>query len=102
MLRFCVILGIAFALPLVPAQAQERGKSAIHIPDSSIEDPSYVGVQAHTNHLILANPEGGLGPGGGMKPAQIQSFYTGASYVSGGAGIIAIVDAYDYPTALTD
>ena len=35
-----------------------------------------------------------------MTPAQVRSFYNMPS--SGGSGVICIVDAYDYPTALND
>src|SRR5262249_48867676 len=45
-------------------------------------------------------PEGGLGPNGGMTPAQIRSFYGMPS--TGGSNVIAIVDAFHYPTALND
>lgn len=71
------------------------------IPDSSIEGPSEIGLRAHTNHVIkTAPPEGGLGPNGGMTPAQLRSFYNMPS--TGGANTIVIVDAFDYPTALND
>lgn len=81
--------------------SQQANNSDILIPDSSVEGPSDVGQRAHTNHLIkTAAPEGGLGPNGGMTPAQIRSFYNMPS--TGGANTIVIVDAYDYPTALND
>ena len=44
-------------------------------------------------------PAGGLGPSGGMTPTQIASFY---GVNPGGSGVIAIVDAYNYPAALND
>jgi len=82
-------------------KSQERGQGSIHVPDSTIEDPSDRGLRAHTNHLIrLGEPEGGLGPGGGMTPAQLRSFYGLGS--SGGTGLVVIVDAFHYPTALND
>ena len=71
------------------------------IPDSSVEGPSEIGLRAHTNHVIkTVPPEGGLGPNGGMTPAQLRSFYNMPS--TGGANTIVIVDAFDYPTALND
>jgi kumamolisin len=81
--------------------AQQANNDDVLIPDSSVEGPFDSGLRAHTNHLIkTAQPEGGLGPGGGMSPAQIRSFYNMPS--TGGANTIVIVDAYDYPTALND
>ena len=75
--------------------------SDVMIPETSLESPEDIGVRAHTNHMLkLGHPEGGLGPGGGMSPAQIRSFYGMGS--TGGSFAIAIVDAFDYPTALND
>jgi subtilase family serine protease len=90
-------------LALTPrhAQGQRGSDNKILVPDTSIESPTDVGRRAHTNHLInVGSPEGGLGPNGGMTPAQIRSFYNLSS--TGGSGTIVIVDAYDYPTALSD
>jgi len=85
---------------VLPAQAQERRRGVVHVPDSSIEDHADAGERAHTNHRQLIGSDVGLGPAGGMTPAQMRSFYSLPS--TGGQGVIAIVDAYDYPTALRD
>src|SRR6266852_7107172 len=91
----------SLALTAGHVKSQQAGQGSIHVPDSTIEDPSDRGVRAHTNHLIrLGQPEGGLGPGGGMTPAQLRSFYGLSS--TGGSGLIVIVDAFHYPTALND
>src|SRR5260370_9050148 len=91
----------SLALSVGHVKSQERGQGSIHVPDSTIEDPSDRGLRAHTNHLIrLGEPEGGLGPGGGMTPAQLRSFYGLGS--TGGAGLILIVDVSHYGTALND
>jgi len=91
----------SLALSVGHVKSQGRGQGSIHVPDSTIEDPSDRGLRAHTNHLIrIGEPEGGLGPGGGMTPAQLRSFYALGS--SGGSGLIVIVDAFNYPTALND
>ncbi|SRR6266496_4090336 len=93
-----MIAGLALNTGRVDAQ---RGNNRIVVPDTSIESPSDVGLRAHTNHSInIGTPEGGLGPNGGMTPAQIRSFYNLSS--TGGSGTIVIVDAFDYPTALSD
>ncbi|MBI3858392.1 MAG: S53 family peptidase [Planctomycetes bacterium] len=97
---FAFALTLIFAAPPSPLKAQEQGRPEILVPDSTLEDASDVGHRAHTNHRVVARPEGGLGPKGGMTPAQLRSFYGLAS--SGGQGVIAIVDAYDYPNALRD
>jgi kumamolisin len=98
-----VLLVIGLLLVSVPrVNSQQHGNGPdIEIPDSSIEGPNDRGRFAHTNHVIkTAPPEGGLGPNGGMSPAQLRSFYGMPS--TGGSHTIVIVDAFDYPTALND
>ena len=95
------LLAGSLALSVGHVKSQGRGQGSIHVPDSTIEDPSDRGLRAHTNHLIrIGEPEGGLGPGGGMTPAQLRSFYALGS--TGGSGLVVIVDAFHYPTALND
>ncbi len=92
-LRFLLIstfFGIAAAQP----------PGWVVIPDSSVERPGDRGVNAHTNHLILVRPQfTGTSPSG-ETPQSIRPVYNLPS--SGGSNIIAIVDAYDYPTAEND
>jgi len=85
---------------VLPAQAQERRRGVVHVPDSSLEDHLDAGERAHTNHRQLIGSDAGLGPAGGMTPDQMRSFYGLPS--AGGHDVIAIVDAYDYPNALRD
>ena len=106
-----VSLAAAFALlgaKQLLAQGQSRGH--VVVPDSSIEHAQDHGVRAHTNHLLLV-PDKGNGGGhkpsppppsspSGMSPAQIRSAYNLTTIA--GSGVIAIVDAYDYPTAQND
>ncbi|MFI5385805.1 MAG: S8 family serine peptidase, partial [Fimbriimonadales bacterium] len=77
------------------------GASNLLVPATSIEHPSDIGLRAHTNHLILASSVGARisGPSG-LSPSQV----TGAYGVPAGAGTkaIAIIDAFNYPTALND
>jgi subtilase family serine protease len=96
------------AAPLLAqnAQAVQNSHAIIVVPDSTIEHAEDVGKRAHTNHLILvrsdASPQASSGPTGNT-PATIYPVYLpGASYTQGGSGTIAIVDAYDYPTAAND
>ena len=70
------------------------------IPDSSIERVEDVGLRVHTNHLIRFDPESvGTAPSG-ETPQSIRPVYNLPS--TGGAGVIVIVDAFHYPTALND
>jgi kumamolisin len=97
------------------------------VPASTNEHPEDVGIRAHTNHLILLRPERAQQSGSsapvGETPGSLACIYqtSGASLStgcpitgelssgnnglpinSGGSGTIAIVDAYDYPTAYND
>lgn len=99
---FLTYLAASALLAGMAAQAQERpGRIAgkVLIPDTSLEQAEDIGVRFHTNHRILMEPAGGTGPGGGMAPVQIRAFY---GVTGSGSGVIAIVDAYNYPTALND
>jgi len=88
------------------AQAQSVVKGAVVIPQSSIERPEDVGVRSHTNIMFLGDPRKGKGhqygggPGGGYTPANIEAYYNLPS--TGGSQIVAIVDAFDNPNALSD
>jgi len=76
-----------------------RVEGRVFVPETSIALEEDAGFASHTNHRILMEPAGGLGPSGGMTPTQIASFY---GVNPGGSGVIAIVDAYNYPAALND
>ena len=92
-LRFLLIstfFGIAAAQP----------PGWVVIPDSSVERPGDRGVNAHTNHLILVRSQSTGAAPAGETPQSIRPVYNLPS--SGGSNIIAIVDAYDYPTAEND
>lgn len=95
-LSFSLILGNL----LLPANAQDEGRGNVHVPDSSLVDPNDFGQHAHTNHRILVDRTGTQFVPGGKSPVQIRTVYNLPS--TGGSGIIAIVDAYDYPNALRD
>ncbi len=99
---FVCLCTLGLAAGMLPLRAQAAGQwvGKVLVPASSIARPEDAGVRAHTNHRIFAGPAGGLGQSGGMDPAQMRSFY--GMPATGGQGVIAIVDAYDYPTALND
>src|SRR6267142_2713164 len=83
--------------------AQAPNKFTILVPDSTVERPQDRALRAHTNHLIRveAKPSrpGGGGPSG-ETPASIRQVYNLPA--TGGSQTIAIVDAFDYPTAASD
>jgi kumamolisin len=113
------------------AQYAERGGEVI-IPDSSTEAPENIGVKAHTNfryfvpkagkaseqflHQVAPDQSGGPPfPGYFYEtPASLACIYqlvspqsgcnpnTVTANPAGGSHAIAIVDAYDYPTATSD
>jgi kumamolisin len=83
-------------------QAESANHRSITVPDSTVEHLQDRGIRAHTNHLIRdqGKPNRGGGGPGGETPASIRSVYGLPS--TGGSQIIAIVDAFDYPTAEYD
>jgi kumamolisin len=107
-MKMRVLAAVAVAIPLAfgTSRLMAQGNSDVHVPDSSIEHSGERGQKAHTNHVIsLRSPQpqrpGGGGGPAGMSPDKIRTAYGVPS--SGGSGtIIAIVDAFDYPTALSD
>jgi subtilase family serine protease len=111
------LLGVMVLLGASLSFTQSTGSQhgVVIVPDSSQEMPWDVGYRAHTNHLIMVRPGfTGTSPSG-ETPGSLGCVYqtngvalsTGcptstATLNSGGSGIIAIVDAFDYPTAQTD
>src|SRR5260370_20377636 len=98
-----VSLMFTLAVPNLGISQSEEGQSqsAILVPASSIELPGDVGHRAHTNHLIKFDrhaSHGGEGSPSGQTPASLRSVYSLPS--AGGSGASAIVDAFDYPTAV--
>jgi hypothetical protein len=89
------------------AAPQSRGSGKIVVPDSTVEHPIDVGVRAHNNHLVRIAPDAGprfvgISPAG-ETPLSIRSAYNlGTDVISGGARVIAIVDAFHYVTAEND
>lgn len=81
------------------AQMQARLHESLIVPATSLEHASDIGIRAHTNHLILATTTRVVGPQG-FSPSGLRMAYNVPS--NGGAGAIALVDAFNYPTALND
>ncbi len=86
-----------------PAQSMHnyRGDPTILEPASGIAPPGYV----HTNVLVKVTKSNGIRPSSSsvsppFTPANVRLAY--GVPATGGGYAIAIVDAYDYPTALSD
>jgi hypothetical protein len=74
------------------ARDNDQSQSFNIIPDSSQEHEGDFGMRAHTNHVLFFRSEGrGGSHPTGETPQSLRSVYNLPS--SGGAGIIAIVDA---------
>jgi kumamolisin len=93
-----LVLGAAFLL----AQGQAPQHAPVIIPASSQEHAADIGKKAHTNHLILALPRSVPAPTAGETPQTIYPVYGLTLDDDNSGGIIAIVDAFDYPTAEDD
>jgi len=105
-----VVLGASLSF----AQSQTSRHGVVVVPYSTQEMPWDVGFRAHTNHLIMVRPDFiGTSPWG-ETPGSLSCVYQTVSgnpgcavsssktVATGGSGIIAIVDAYDYVTAASD
>ena len=102
---FVLALVGMLAWPLRPGLTQGLGgRGRYHVPDSSIERKGDNGMRAHTNHIILLRGgEAQVTTPQGLSPATIRSIYNlPVSGPNSGSGVIAIVDAYNYPTATAD
>ena len=127
-----VVIAATFPGLLAAQSRGEHGFPAekdrlVQVPDSTNESPRDVGIRPHTNHLILVRPDRAQQPKSqipvGETPGSLACVYqiSGASLSigcpitgnlasgnnglpnpSGGLETIAIVDAYDYPTAYND
>lgn len=89
--------------PKLSSQGTSRtaqNSPGVIIPTSSVERSSDIGNRAHTNHLISLKAYQPDASGGAYTPLQITTAY--GVPVNAGAGAIALVDAYNYPTALND
>jgi Galactose oxidase, central domain/Kelch motif len=112
-----VVVRIAFAAALLLTLAvlnPVAHAQNIVVPASSVPGAGDAGVRAHTN-IVVNNPSIMTQPGVTWEtPASIACVYEVVAQVSGcpisgttnipagGNGAIALVDAYDYPTAASD
>ena len=95
-----MVIGLILGVKSGLAQGQGLHKGWVMVPDSSLERPEDVGKKAHTNHVIFLRQGATYTSPWGETPASIRAVY--GLPATGGVGVIAIVDAFDYPTAAAD
>ena len=89
------------------AATQAARQPLVVVPDSTVQQDGDVGARMHTNQLLLATPSlasqgfNGRSPAG-ETPASIYPVYGLSSSATAGSGVIAIVDAFNDPTANHD
>ena len=119
---------VAMSSPVVLSAQEKPARGTVIVPPSNAVPPQDRGKRAHTNFLIFvpASRSGKPAPNtsstpGGETPSSLACVYqvgpnntltgcpardsgSGMNYdnPTGGSGVIAIVDAYDYPTAASD
>src|SRR5262245_36086529 len=104
----CIVVSLVFALtvPNVGVSQSENGRThgAVFVADSTKELAEDLRLRAHRKHLIHIGrkPGGAAGSNSptGETPASLRAVY--GLLWTGGSGTIAIVDAFDYPTAEND
>ncbi|MEI8282079.1 MAG: S53 family peptidase [Armatimonadota bacterium] len=79
----------------------ELQKAGAIVPSTTVAYATDAGVRAHTNHLIaMGNATSRLSGPTGLTPDLVRTAYGVPPNL--GAGAIAIVDAYHYPTSVAD
>ncbi len=121
-LRFSTLAAAFAALSTLTTPAlAERGQRVVLVPDSSIEAPADAGARVHTNVRQLLPAKRDLTPASAPSngvfyetPASLACIYglvtatagcnpaTVTQVAQGGSRAVAIVDAYDDPTAMAD
>ena len=106
---FLVALMVLLMCAAGSAWAQETRQKSYFVPDSSVEHAGDNGVRVHTNHVLLMRSDTTtITSPWGLPPDTLRAIYklpltrNLVAGVDGGAGTIAIVDAYNYPTATAD
>ncbi len=107
--NFLLALTVVLLCAMGTAWAQGVRKGSYFIPDSSLEHAGDNGIRVHTNYVISLLPQTTtVGRPYGLSPDNLRAIYNLpltknlVAGVNGGSGTIAIVDAYDYPTATAD
>ena len=116
MILASLLMATAFGLAETPRRAVSEPQSNVIVPESSVVRMEDRGLRAHTNHLVLApeaarsmprvaeaEADASAAPETvpyGNSPAVLRRAYNLPA--TGGAGTIALVDAYDDPNAEHD
>jgi len=113
-LSACIAV-LALGVSIAYGQGLTPRAGTVVIPDSNAQRPADIGVRSHTNYLIFVPArKPGFDTPQGETPGSIACIYglvtntagcpiaTATTLPTGGSGIIAVVDAYDYPTAESD
>jgi subtilase family serine protease len=99
-----LLLAASFGLGLsLPSFGQQivTNRFPVLIPESTIKRAEDAGVKEHTHlRVLMVDNASSAASASFNTPASIRSVYSLPS--TGGSNAIAIVDAYDYPTALND
>src|ERR1700730_6007341 len=94
--------GRSLVIPATDSSVTREGEAALLAAPENVTDASK--VFAHTNYIVLSNlgirPLAVGTPPAGETPDSIRSVYNIGP--NGGSRLIAIVDAFDYPTADAD
>jgi kumamolisin len=94
-------MGLGYFLPVIAGGEIEPPRQQVLIPESAGVSPYDRGLRSHTNLRILEVRNATTSTTSQYNtPATLRSLYNLPS--TGGSNAIAIVDAYDYPTALSD
>ncbi len=109
MASFLLVLALGFLCPAGSIWAQGLRRGTYFIPESSVVHAEDAGKRVHTNYILSARPETVtvLGPLG-LPPDALRAIYglpltkDLVPGVNGGSGTIAIVAAYNYPSAAAD
>ncbi len=102
--RLLLVLTVMILCSAGLALAQGEGQERYFVPDTSVEHAGDNGARAHTNHVMFlrSNTTTYTSPWG-LPPATLRHIYNlTLATPNEGSGVIAIVDAYDYPTATAD
>src|SRR6266511_2421164 len=94
-----IIVPLLFSATLAHAQGRAP-QHLLMVPETTVERLEDISINAHTNHLIMVRPNFTGSAPSGETPQSLRPVYNLPS--AGGSQVIAIVDAYDYPTAEND
>jgi kumamolisin len=102
-MKFCLMILVAWlgiGSSLCAAAVPVPPRAQVLVPESAGIGAHDAGVRSHTRLRVLMVPNAATGTSQYNTPASLRAVYHLPA--TGGANAIAIVDAYNYPTALAD